>query len=462
MQIILSASDLRHSNINMCLKGLVRKMKRLFFGGVHPADKKELSANSELKQAKEPKLVTIPMSQHIGVPCTPLVAVGDTVKKGQKIGDGDGLCVPVHASVSGKVTAIETRRHPNGNDILSVIIENDFKGDLDTSMTAYEDYSGLSNDEIIEIIREAGIVGMGGATFATNIKAAASMEKVKTLIANACECEPYITSDDMLLRTCPEQVLEGMRIICQVLNPERVVLAVEENKKDAIEILKKELEKEEKIELKILPTRYPQGAEKQLVQAVTGLEIPPGQLPKAVGAAVFNVATYAYTYRAVCLGRPVTERIVTVSGEAVKNPGNFLAKIGTGFEDLIQEAGGLKDNTWKIIAGGPMMGIAQKDLSACTIKGTSSILCLSQEQNGEAKEENNCIRCGACLKVCPMNLQPMYLYAYEKKQQTEKLNSLNVMDCIECGCCSYTCPSKLHLVESIRKGKALAKEEKKS
>ena len=434
-------------------------MKRLFFGGVHPEDKKDLSANAELKSTKEPKQVTIPMSQHIGAPCEPLVAVGDTVKKGQKIGDGKGLCVPVHASVSGKVAAIEKRRHINGQEVLSVVIENDFKDTEDTSMTAYEDYSGLSNDEIIEIIREAGIVGMGGATFATNIKAATSMERVKTLIANACECEPYITSDDMLLRMYPERVLEGMRIICQVLNPERVVLAIEDNKKAAIEALKKALANEKRIELVVLPTRYPQGAEKQLVQAVTGSEIPGGELPKSVGAAVFNVATFAYTYGAVCLGRPVTRRIVTISGEAVKNPGNYWFRIGTSFEYAVEQAGGLKDNVWKVIAGGPMMGVAQEDLSACTIKGTSSILCLSEEQNGEAKEENPCIRCGACVKACPMNLQPLYLYAYGKKANTEDLKRLNVMDCIECGCCSYTCPSKLHLVETIRKGKVRVKEE---
>ncbi|MBR2037448.1 MAG: RnfABCDGE type electron transport complex subunit C, partial [Lachnospiraceae bacterium] len=270
---------------------------------------------------------------------------------------------------------------------------------------------------------------------------------------------PYITSDDMLLRMYPDRVLEGMRIICQVLNPERVVLAIEENKKEAIEVLKKELANDKRIELVVLPTRYPQGAEKQLVQAVTGSEIPGGELPKSVGAAVFNVATFAYTYGAVCLGRPVTRRIVTVSGEAVKNPGNYWLRIGTGFEYAVAQAGGLKENAWKVIAGGPMMGVAQEDLSACTIKGTNCILCLSEEQNGEAKEENPCIRCGACVKACPMNLQPLYLYAYGKKQNTDELKRLNVTDCIECGCCSYTCPSKLHLVETIREGKVRVKEE---
>ena len=433
-------------------------MKSLFFGGIHPADRKELSANAELKPVNTPKQVTIAMSQHIGNPCTPLVKVGDYVKKGQKVGDGEGLCVPVHATVSGNVVAVEERRHPSGRDVLSVVIENDFLDVLDTTMTAYEDYSKLSDDEIIGIIREAGIVGMGGATFATNIKAASSMEKVNTLIANACECEPYITSDDMLLRTYPEQILEGMRIICQVLNPERVVLAVEENKKRAIEVLKKNLEGEQKIELLVLPTRYPQGAEKQLVQTVTGKEIAPGQLPASVGAAVFNVATFAYTYRAVCKGRPVTERIVTVSGEAINNPGNFTTRIGTSFEDLVEAAGGLKEDTWKVIVGGPMMGFAQADLSSNTVKGTNSILCLTNAQNGESKEEVTCIRCGECLKVCPMNLQPLYMYAYEKKQNVDGLNRLNVMDCIECGCCSYVCPGKLPLVERFRNGKRLVRE----
>ena len=433
-------------------------MKSLFFGGIHPADRKELSAFAELKPVNTPKQVTIPMSQHIGNPCTPLVKVGDYVKKGQKVGDGEGLCVPVHATVSGTVAAVEERRHPSGREVLSVVIENDFLDVLDTTMTANEDYSKLSDDEIISIIREAGIVGMGGATFATNIKAASSMEKVNTLIANACECEPYITSDDMLLRTYPEQVLEGMRIICQVLNPERVVLAVEANKKKAIEVLKKELADEKKIELLVLPTRYPQGAEKQLVQTVTGKEIAPGQLPASVGAAVFNVATFAYTYRAVCKGRPVTERIVTVSGEAINNPGNFTTRIGTSFEDLVEAAGGLKEDTWKVIVGGPMMGFAQADLSASTVKGTNSILCLTNAQNGEAKEDVTCIRCGECLNVCPMNLQPLYMYAYEKKQDVDGLNRLNVMDCIECGCCSYACPGKLPLVERFRNGKKLVRE----
>lgn len=431
-------------------------MKHLFYGGVHPADKKELSAGVPLQKLEKPKQVIIPMSQHIGKPCTPLVAVGDVVKKGQKIGDGEGLCVPVHASISGQVVAIEPRRHPNGSMILSVVIENDFQNTLDGTMTAYEDYTTLSADEIISIIREAGIVGMGGATFSTSIKSAVDA-KIDTLIANACECEPYITADDMMLRTNPEQVIAGMKIIAQVVKPSRMVLAIEDNKKEAIKVLKEILAEDDKIELRVLPTRYPQGAERQLVQAITGREIVPGQLPPSVGCVVFNVATYEATYRAVCLGKPVTGRIVTVTGEAVKNPGNFMVPMGMQMEELIGAAGGLTEDVWKVINGGPMMGLAQSDLTAPVIKGSNAILCLSNAQNGES-EDQTCIRCGKCLSVCPTRLQPLYMYAYAKKNDLEGLKRLRVTDCIECGSCAYECPGKLPLVEQFRFGKKLVRE----
>ena len=431
-------------------------MKHLFYGGVHPADKKELSAGVPLQKLEKPKQVIIPMSQHIGNPCTPLVAVGDVVKKGQKIGDGQGLCVPAHASVSGRVVAIEPRRHPRGEMVLSVIIENDFQNTLDETMTAYEDYTTLSADEVIAIIREAGIVGMGGATFSTSIKSAVEAQ-IDTLIANACECEPYITADDMMLRTNPEQVIAGMKIIGQVVKPSRMVLAIEDNKKEAIKVLKELLTADDKIELVVLPTRYPQGAERQLVQAVTGKEIVPGQLPPSVGCVVFNVATYEATYRAVCLGKPVTGRIVTVTGEAVKNPGNFMVPMGMPMEELINAAGGLTEDVWKVINGGPMMGLAQEDLTAPVIKGTNAVLCLSSAQNGETGD-HTCIRCGKCLSVCPTRLQPLYMYAYAKKNDLEGLKRFRVTDCIECGSCAYECPGKLPLVEQFRLGKKLVRE----
>lgn len=429
-------------------------MKHPFFGGLHPADRKELSADAALDTAFRPKTVAISMQQHIGAPCTPLVQVGDTVKKGQKVGDGQGLCVPIHASVSGRVIAVEPRRHPSGRAIMSVVIENDGLNTPDTTLAPHSEQETLDTDTILAILREAGVVGHGGAAFPTNAKALSSMGKIDTLIANACECEPYITADDILLRTRPEQMLEGIRIAAKILRPERIVLAIEENKQAAICRLKEKIEQFPNIQLQVLPTRYPQGAEKQLIQAVTGRQVPPGQLPSSVRCAVFNAATFCAIYKAVCLGQAVTERIVTVTGEGVQSPRNILCPIGTSYEALIQAAGGLTEDAEKVICGGPMMGFAQDDLSVTTIKGTNAVLCLSRGQ--KQKENPICIRCGRCVQVCPMRLQPLYLYRY--RNDIAALNRYYVTDCIECGCCAYICPGKLPLVEVIRKGKLHVKE----
>ena len=381
------------------------------------------------------------------------LAMGVTVLLGQKIGDGEGLCVPVHASVSGRVVAIERRPHPTAGSALAVVIENDFQDSAVTNPLP------ATEDEILGAIREAGIVGMGGAAFPGNVKALSAMGNVDTLIANGCECEPYITADDTLLRTDPEQVLEGMMILAKILLPERIVLAVEDNKAEAIEKLRALLPEYPQIELAVLPTRYPQGAEKQLIQALTGREVAPGQLPVSVGCVVFNVSTYAAIYRAVRLGLPLIQRIVTISGEAIAEPQNFIVRIGTSFRDLIEVAGGLHDKTERVISGGPMMGIAQSDLSVPVIKATNSILCLLKDQNGVA-ENPVCLRCGKCVGVCPMHLQPLYIYRFLTAGRIEELERLHVTDCIECGCCSFTCPGKLPLTDSCRKGKKLLREAK--
>ena len=434
-------------------------MKRLFFGGIHPKYNKEMSKTVTDFLTIVPQQVVIPMQQHIGAPCQPLVSVGDRVLRGQKIGDGEGLCVPVHASVSGTVVGIEPRPHTSGRMVNAIVIENDMLDETVPEAPCDLPLDQLDSETVLHTIREAGIVGMGGAAFPGNVKALTSMGKIDTLIANACECEPYITADDSLLRTEPEHVLEGMQILRQILKPERVVIAIEDNKAEAIQKVKALLKDHPEIEVVVLPTMYPQGAEKQLVQSVTGREVMPGQLPASVGCAVFNVSTFAAIYRAVRLGRPLYQRIVTVSGEAIAKPQNFIVRIGTPLHDLIEVAGGLNEKTERVISGGPMMGFAQSDLSVPVIKATNSVLCLLKDVNGAA-ENPVCLRCGKCVAVCPMRLQPLYMYRFVNAKRVDELDRLNLLDCMECGSCAFTCPGKLPLVERFRAGKAMLREAK--
>lgn len=429
-------------------------MKKLFFGGVHPRYKKKLSTQTMDFHTMIPKQVVIPMQQHIGVPCKPLVKVGEHVDCGQMIGDGEGLCVPVHASVSGTVLAIEVRPHPTLGECLAVVIENDEKN------TEVKGEIPHNKEEILSAIRNAGIVGMGGAAFPGNIKALSALGKAELLIANACECEPYITADDCLLRTGAKEVLEGMMIMADLVDAGHIVLAVEDNKKEAIIKLKELQSDYPKVELKILPTRYPQGSEKQLIKALTGKEVMTGDLPISAGCLVFNVSTFAAIYQAVNGGHALTKRIVTISGEGITKPQNFIVPIGTSFKEVIEAAGGISEKTERVISGGPMMGVAQKQLSVPVVKATNSILCLLKDENGTA-ENPVCIRCGKCISACPMHLQPVYTHRYVEAGQLEDIRRLNVIDCLECGCCSYTCPAKLPLVESCRKGKKMLREAEK-
>ena len=436
-------------------------MAHTFKGGIHPDDKKSATSGKAIELLPAPAQVVLPMSMHIGRPCEPLVKVGDHVYLGQKIADSQApVCAPIHASVSGTVVAVEPRPFSFGTNIMSIVIENDFRN---TSVPMEENnlpLEQMENDDILHAIREAGIVGMGGAAFPGNVKALSAMGNVDTLIANGCECEPYITADDTLLRTNPKDVLEGMLILRNLLDPQRTVLAVEDNKTEAIAELKKLLPAFPDIELCILPTRYPQGSEKQLIQAVTGRQVPPGQLPVKVGCAVFNVSTFAAICRAATEGKALTERIVTVSGEAIAQPQNFLVPIGTSFHDLIEVAGGLHDKTERVISGGPMMGAAQSDLAVPVIKATNSVLCLLKDVNGAA-ENPVCLRCGKCVTVCPMRLQPLYMYRFVGAGRVDELNRMNLLDCMECGSCAFTCPGKLPLVETFRKGKQMVREAQK-
>ena len=425
-------------------------MKQLFGGGIHPDGHKDMSRGGAPVPVPAPETVCIPLRQHIGAACAPLVAVGDAVLMGQKIGDGEGRCSPVHATVSGTVTAIEEREIPGGERVQCVIIKNDGK-DSPAPMTGHASWLSMSARDVAAIVRECGIVGMGGAAFPTDSKIASTAGKTGDVLINACECEPYITSDDTIMCTCPGDVIGGAKLLCKVLGANKSIIAVEDNKPEAIEALRKEAGDEPTVEIRVLPTRYPQGAKKQLILAVTGREVAPG----ARSGALFNVTTTANVYRAVMKGQPLLEKIVTVTGDGANEPKNMLVRIGTSFEEVLKAAGGIKEETKQVIAGGPMMGKGVSGLDVRVVKGTNAILCLTGECDAAA--DPVCIRCGKCVDVCPMYLQPLYLYRYALAEDREMLNEYFLNDCMECGCCSFVCPGKLPLTATFVKAKQLLK-----
>ena len=424
-----------------------------FFGGIHPKENKFYAENQPLQTFPETDLVVIPMSQHIGAPCVPLVKKGDYVTVGQKIGDNQGLCVPVHASVSGKVKAVENRPHTSGTLMMSVVIENDHQDTLCETVQprTQEQVDALTAEELMAIIREAGIVGMGGATFPTHVKLSSGLGKVDTIIVNVSECEPYIVADDLLCREYPAQMISGLKIVMKILGLKTAHIAMEDNKPAAVKALRWELDPKDGIALDILPAKYPQGAEKQLIYAITGREVPSGGLPAAVGCAVFNAATCKAIHDAVYEGMPLVKRIVTVSGDIVMQPKNLLVPIGVGFNDLVR-AVGHSENPYKVLSGGPMMGAAQYDLAVPVIKGTNAVTILGKK-NKYVIEQSRCIRCGRCIEVCPMGLMPVLMYKSLYSGNVEEMKAQNIMDCIECGCCAYTCPGCVPLVLSFKAAK---------
>ena len=429
-------------------------MKQSFYGGVHPHDRKEATRHLAVAPlSAAPQQVVIAMSMHVGAPCKPIVAKGDHVTVGQKIGEIAGLGAPIHASVSGTVAAVEPRPHPGGNKVMSVVIENDFQDTFGSELTPHPDYSGLTTEEIVEIVKEAGITGMGGAGFPTHVKISSGLGKVDTLILNGAECEPYITADHRLMLEQGERIIGGVRILMQAFGLKSAIIGVEANKPDAIEHMKALVGAKNDVQVESLRTRYPQGAEKQLIQRLTGREVPPGGLPAHVGCAVFNVGTAAAVYDAVVDGKPLTHRILTVTGDAVKEPKNLLVPLGTSFQHIIDEGKGFKEDPDRVLTGGPMMGIAQYDLNVSTIKGTNAVLCLTKKEAAPVEEEEVCLRCARCVNACPMHLTPVYMHLYAEKGMWKEAEALNVMDCIECGSCNYICPGRLHLVQSFRTAK---------
>ena len=440
-------------------------MKLLTFkGGIHPPYRKEYTEKKALERAKSPKVVYIPLQQHIGASATPIVKVGDEVKLGQKIGEKQGFVSSnVHSSVSGKVIGIEEHELPGGRG-LCIVVENDFKEELHESVKPKGNLENLSKEDIISIITEAGIVGMGGGTFPTHIKTSPPSDKqIDAVILNGAECEPYLTADHRLMLENPEDVVFGLKILMKALIVSKGYIGIEVNKLDALEKVKKEAQKYSDIQVIPLKVKYPQGAEKQLIYACTGKEVPSGGLPMDVGVVVNNVATAAQIAQTIKTGMPLVERITTVTGSCIKEPKNLIVKVGTLVFEVIEQCGGIKEdkNLGKVVIGGPMTGIAQYTMDIPVNKGESGILLLDEKESHKQKPQN-CIRCGKCVDVCPAFLQPLYISAYSLKNDFESCEKYRTLDCIECGSCSFVCPSARPLLQSCinAKREIVAKKER--
>ena len=430
-------------------------MAYTFKGGIHVEEYK-LTAKSRIQTLPSPPKVRISMNQCIGAPAVPTVKVGDTVKIGQVIGDvaETALGCPVHASVSGKVVAIDEMRVTDGSVNKTVIIENDGNDEVHESVVPFtQSLAETSREDIIGIIRRAGITGMGGAAFPTYAKISSAIGKADLLIVNCAECEPFITADHRLLLEEAEKVVNGVKILLKAVGAPRAIIAVEDNKTNVRKKLERHLHKTNFISVKFLKTKYPQGDERQLIFALTGRELATGKLPADAGCVIFNAATCAAVYTAFAEGMPLVRRIVTVSGDCVNSPGNFSVPIGTPASYLIENAGGLKKAPNKMIAGGPMMGQAQWDPDMPTKKSTSSILLLSNSFDKSKKDNAACIRCGRCVRNCPMRLMPAYIASSVMNDDMKSAEKFGAMSCVECGSCSYNCPAKVEIVQYIRVAK---------
>ncbi len=420
-----------------------------FKGGIHPNDGKALSKDKAIQTILPTGDLIYPLSQHIGAPAKPIVEVGDYVLKGQKIAEANGvMSAPVFASVSGTVKSIEKHFNPTGTKVDCIIVENDseFKEIEKTQVKPLEE---LTKDEILNLIGEAGIVGLGGAGFPTKVKLSPkNPEEIKYIIANGAECEPYITADYRCMLEHPEDLVSGMKVVLQVFDQAKGIIAIEDNKKDCIEKIRELIKDEPRMEVKALKAKYPQGSERQIIYATTGKAIDSTKLPADAGCIVDNVETLMAIHSAVIEGMPLTERIVTVSGNGINEPANFRVLLGTNQQELIEAAGGLDGEPEKIISGGPMMGFAMFTLDTPITKTSSSILCLKKDVVAES-ETSACIQCGRCVTVCPSRIVPARLADYAERYDETEFVKWNGMECIECGTCSYKCPAKRQLKQSI-------------
>ena len=424
--------------------------KLTFVGGIHPYDGKDLSKDRPIADVLPGNELVYPLSQHIGAPAKPIVAKGDRVLMGQKIAESGGfVSAPIYASVSGTVKTLEARRVVTGDQVMSIVVENDGQYE-DVGFRPREDAKSLSREESVDIIKEAGIVGMGGAGFPTHVKLSPKEpEKIDYVIANCAECEPYLTSDYRRMLEEPEKLVGGLRIALQLFPNATGILAVEDNKPDCVSLLRGLVKDDPKISVKALKTKYPQGGERQLIYATTGRRINSTMLPADVGCVVNNVDTIVAVYRAVMEGRPLIERIVTVTGDAVAVPQNFRVKIGTSYSQVLDAAGGFKSTPEKIICGGPMMGFGMFDLNVPTTKTSTALLALSKDEVS-AMEPGPCINCGRCVEVCPGRVIPSRLADYAERFDEEAFLANYGMECCECGCCSFICPAKRPLTQQIK------------
>lgn len=438
-------------------------MASTFRGGIH-IDEHKNTRHCIIEKLPPPKSVAIPMSMHIGVPAEPIVKAGDRVDRGQLIARVDkGLGIPHHASVSGKVKEIIEKNSATGQKVKTVVIENDGEGRLSPEIHPWEKkLSDTTTEEIIEIVRAAGISGMGGATFPTYAKIQSALGRVEHIIVNCAECEPYITANHRLLLENPDAVINGLKILLKAFSLREGIIAVEDNKLDAINKLEELLAGSDIVKVRVLKTKYPQGDERQLIYALTGRELPAGKLPADVGCCVFNAETCAAIFSAFVNGMPLIERIVTVDGDCIVTPKNLLVPIGTSYLDLIAYCGGLKRDVKKIVSGGPMMGIAQWDKEGVVTKGTSAILVLSDAAENRFGLEPNCIHCGRCVRGCPMHLMPNYLAQFARQERLDECEQFDVLSCVECGSCSYSCPAHVPIVQYIRAAKGQINDRKRA
>lgn len=428
-----------------------------FFGGLDVPHYKSFSEDKAIREASLPEELIIPLLQHTGAPNEPLVKVGDNVKAGQKIGASESfVSAPVHASLSGKVTAIEPRPIITGQMVNSIVIAVD--KEQDKLELADNDLDKVTKEDIVKAVKEAGIVGMGGAAFPTAVKLSPPPDKaIDSLIINGCECEPYLTCDHRIMLEKPAELLKGVQLLMKALGVEKAYICIEDNKDDAIEAVRQEND-DQRIVLLRMPTKYPQGSEKHLVKAALDREIPSGGLPFDVGTLIQNVGTCVAIYEAVRYGKPLIERVVAVTGQNIKDPQNLMVKIGTPISHLIEECGGIVEEPAKVVAGGPMTGRALDNLDVPVVKGVTGIVVLPPEMALEDMDYADCVRCCKCVAHCPMMLYPNQISVYCEANMVEEAKDWNTLDCIECGICSYVCPSKRPITMLVQRAKPLIRE----